>query len=91
VISLFGGVLGIGLGVFFGWAAGELLGTKMPTYELVLPWGRMGLFLAGAALVGVVAALWPACRAPRWVSSRCGRAAASRTCRGPGSSRRGPG
>jgi putative ABC transport system permease protein len=31
VISLFGGVLGIGLGVFFGWAAGELLGTKLAT------------------------------------------------------------
>ncbi|MFF5497980.1 ABC transporter permease [Streptomyces aquilus] len=65
VISLFGGVLGIGLGVFFGWAAGELLGTKMATYELVLPWGRMGLFLLGAALVGVLAALWPARRAAR--------------------------
>ncbi|MEV0976682.1 ABC transporter permease [Streptomyces sp. NPDC049915] len=65
VISLFGGVLGIGLGVFFGWAAGELLGTKMPTYELVLPWARMALFLAGAALVGVLAALWPARRAAR--------------------------
>src|SRR5690606_38254353 len=32
VISLFGGVLGIGLGVFFGWAAGELMGTRMDTY-----------------------------------------------------------
>ena len=28
VISLFGGVLGIGLGVFFGWAAGELIGRR---------------------------------------------------------------
>lgn len=65
VISLFGGVLGIGLGVFFGWAAGELLGTRMATYELVLPWGRMGLFLLGAAAVGVLAALWPARRASR--------------------------
>ncbi|MFF1545449.1 ABC transporter permease [Streptomyces sp. NPDC058291] len=65
VISLFGGVLGIGLGVFFGWAAGELLGTKMPTYELVLPWGRMVLFLALAAGVGILAALWPARRASR--------------------------
>lgn len=65
VISLFGGVLGIGLGVFFGWAAGELLGTKMATYELVLPWGRMALFLLLAALVGVLAALWPARRAAR--------------------------
>ncbi|WP_329395102.1 ABC transporter permease [Streptomyces lydicus] len=65
VISLFGGVLGIGLGVFFGWAAGELIGGSMATYELVLPWGRMGIFLALAALVGVLAALWPARRAAR--------------------------
>ncbi|MFI0812894.1 ABC transporter permease [Streptomyces echinatus] len=65
VISLFGGVLGIGLGVFFGWAAGELLGTKMPTYELVLPWGRMAVFLLLAGGVGVLAALWPARRAAR--------------------------
>ncbi|MFJ7966157.1 ABC transporter permease [Streptomyces sp. NPDC096324] len=65
VISLFGGVLGIGLGVFFGWAAGELLGSRMATYELVLPWGRMALFLLLAATVGVLAALWPARRAAR--------------------------
>ncbi|OIJ63012.1 ABC transporter permease [Streptomyces mangrovisoli] len=65
VISLFGGVLGIGLGVFFGWAAGQLLGTKMSTYELVVPWARMGLFLLLAAVVGVLAALWPARRAAR--------------------------
>ncbi|MFE7647103.1 ABC transporter permease [Streptomyces phaeoluteigriseus] len=65
VIALFGGVLGIGLGVFFGWAAGELIGTSMPTYELVLPWARMAVFLALAAAVGVLAALWPARRAAR--------------------------
>ncbi|MFJ8110246.1 ABC transporter permease [Streptomyces sp. NPDC096132] len=65
VISLFGGVLGIGLGVFFGWAAGELIGTRMATYELVLPWGRMAVFLLLAAGVGVLAALWPARRASR--------------------------
>ncbi|MDT9696685.1 FtsX-like permease family protein [Streptomyces sp. P17] len=65
VISLFGGVLGIGLGVFFGWAAGELLASRMATYELVLPWARMGVFLLLAATVGVLAALWPARRAAR--------------------------
>ncbi|MEU9267438.1 ABC transporter permease [Streptomyces sp. NPDC048251] len=65
VISLFGGVLGIGLGVFFGWAAGELLGTSMPTYELVVPWARMAVFLLLAAGVGILAALWPARRASR--------------------------
>ncbi|MYU20880.1 ABC transporter permease [Streptomyces sp. SID8352] len=65
VISLFGGVLGIGLGVFFGWAAGELMGTTLATYELVLPWGRMAVFLLLSAVVGVLAALWPARRAAR--------------------------
>ncbi|MFB9466534.1 ABC transporter permease [Streptomyces cinereospinus] len=65
VISLFGGVLGVGLGVFFGWAAGELLGSRMATYELVLPWARMAVFLLLAATVGVLAALWPARRAAR--------------------------
>ncbi|WP_030375361.1 ABC transporter permease [Streptomyces rimosus] len=65
VIALFGGVLGIGLGVFFGWAAGELIGSSMATYELVLPWGRLGIFLALAAVVGMLAALWPARRAAK--------------------------
>ncbi|WP_371670974.1 ABC transporter permease [Streptomyces sp. NBC_00289] len=65
VISLFGAVLGIGLGVFFGWAAGELLGAKMATYELVLPWARIAVFLLLAGTVGVLAALWPARRAAR--------------------------
>ncbi|MFD7819457.1 ABC transporter permease [Streptomyces sp. NPDC059785] len=65
VISLFGGVLGIGLGVFFGWAVGRLIGTKIDTYELILPWGRMGIFLLMAAAVGILAALWPARRAAR--------------------------
>ncbi|MER7486381.1 ABC transporter permease [Streptomyces sp. NPDC126497] len=65
VISLFGAVLGLGLGVFFGWAAGELVGSRMATYELVLPWARMGVFLLLAAVVGVLASLWPARRAAR--------------------------
>ncbi|WP_330477843.1 ABC transporter permease [Streptomyces platensis] len=65
VISLFGGVLGVGLGVFFGWAGGQLISKTMTGYEMVLPWGRLGLFLAVAALIGVLAALWPARRAAR--------------------------
>ncbi|MGW2367971.1 ABC transporter permease [Streptomyces sp. NPDC001667] len=65
IISLFGGVLGVGLGVFFGWAAGELIGKSLGTYEMVLPFGRMAVFLLMAALVGVLAALWPARRAAR--------------------------
>ncbi|MEU7432002.1 ABC transporter permease [Streptomyces sioyaensis] len=65
VISLFGAVLGIGLGTFLAWAGGSLVGSSFPTYEMVLPWGRIGLFLLIALVVGVLAALWPARRAAR--------------------------
>jgi putative ABC transport system permease protein len=66
VISLFGGVLGAGLGVFLGWALGELVATLgIDTWRLVVPWGRLALVLGASALVGVVAAWWPARRAAR--------------------------
>ncbi|GHJ39608.1 ABC transporter permease [Streptomyces sp. TS71-3] len=65
VISLFGGVLGVALGVFFGWAAGKLIASHIDTYALVLPWGRMAIFLVLAGAVGVLAAMWPARRAAR--------------------------
>lgn len=60
VISLFGAVVGIALGSFLGWAIGETLKASLPDYALVLPWGRIGLFLLLAGLVGVLASLWPA-------------------------------
>ncbi|MER6100092.1 FtsX-like permease family protein [Streptomyces sp. NPDC001728] len=60
VISVFGAVVGIGLGTFLGWAIGETLKNSLPDYALVLPWDRIGLFLLLAALVGVLASLWPA-------------------------------
>lgn len=66
VISLFGGLLGVGLGIVLGWALGELVATLgIDTWTLVLPWGRLALFLAAAALVGVLAAHWPARRAAK--------------------------
>ncbi|MGW7573130.1 ABC transporter permease [Streptomyces sp. NPDC054765] len=65
VISLFGAILGIGVGIFLSWASGNLISHGLPTYELLLPWGRLGLFLLIALVVGVLAALWPARRAAR--------------------------
>ncbi|MER5362220.1 ABC transporter permease [Streptomyces sp. NPDC002785] len=60
VISLFGAVVGVALGTFLGWAIGQTLKSSIPDYALVIPWDRIGLFLVLAALVGVLAALWPA-------------------------------
>ncbi|MEU8684610.1 FtsX-like permease family protein [Streptomyces sp. NPDC048611] len=65
VIALFGAGLGIAVGVFCSWAVGNLVSQGMPTYELLLPWGRLALFVLIALVVGVLAALWPARRAAR--------------------------
>ncbi|CAM5228455.1 ABC transporter permease OS=Streptomyces alboniger OX=132473 GN=CP975_14205 PE=3 SV=1 [Streptomyces alboniger] len=65
LISLFGALLGIGAGIFLGWAAGRIASDSIQGYEMVIPWGRIAAALAGAALVGVVAGLWPARRAAR--------------------------
>ncbi|NED93564.1 ABC transporter permease, partial [Streptomyces sp. SID11233] len=65
VISLFGAVLGVGLGLFLGWVAGGAVGEEVPTYRMDVPVPRLLLFLASAAVVGVLAALWPARGAAR--------------------------
>ncbi|MFJ4870704.1 ABC transporter permease [Streptomyces sp. NPDC088757] len=65
VISVFGAVVGIGLGTFLGWAIGETFKKSLPGYTLVLPWERIGIFLLLAGLVGVLASLWPARSAAR--------------------------
>ncbi|QDY77129.1 ABC transporter permease [Streptomyces qinzhouensis] len=60
VISVFGAVVGVGLGSFLGWAIGETFRDSIPNYELVIPYGRIGVFLLLAGVVGVLASLWPA-------------------------------
>ncbi|MEU6312455.1 FtsX-like permease family protein [Streptomyces sp. NPDC047014] len=65
VISLFGAVLGIVIGVFLAWAVGTTLTKALPGYELIVPYDRIGIFLLLAAVVGVLAAMWPARSAAR--------------------------
>ncbi|MFJ6424379.1 ABC transporter permease [Streptomyces hydrogenans] len=65
VISVFGAVVGIGLGTFLAWALGKTFEASLPGYGLVVPWDRVGIFLLLAALVGVLASLWPARSAAR--------------------------
>ncbi|WP_030563735.1 ABC transporter permease [Streptomyces aureocirculatus] len=65
VISLFGAVLGVGLGLFLGWIAGNSISGTVKTYTMEVPVGRIVIFLAIAAVVGVLAAVWPARSAAR--------------------------
>ncbi|WP_328346521.1 ABC transporter permease [Micromonospora sp. NBC_00421] len=64
VISVFGALLGIVVGVGLGAAVVRALKDDGIT-DLILPWGQMGLFLLLAAVIGVVAAVLPAIRAAR--------------------------
>ncbi|MFJ6197466.1 ABC transporter permease [Micromonospora sp. NPDC092111] len=64
VISIFGALLGIAVGVGLGAAVVEALKDEGIT-DLILPWGQMVVFLVLAAIIGVVAAVLPAVRAAR--------------------------
>lgn len=62
--SVFGTLLGLGIGLFFGWAIVEALkdeGLK----SFVIPWGQLLIIVMIAALAGVVAAILPARRAAK--------------------------
>ncbi|MDI1460656.1 FtsX-like permease family protein [Catellatospora sp. KI3] len=64
VISLYGGLLGIGVGVLLGGVMQYVI-LANPVFDMSVPWSTAGVALAGMALVGVLAALWPARRAAR--------------------------
>jgi putative ABC transport system permease protein len=64
VIALFGALLGLGLGMTWGWAGHQILTLEgMPVLEI--PWVTIVLVFVGSAIVGLLAALLPAFRAGR--------------------------
>jgi len=64
IIAVFGAVLGLAVGTFFGWALVSALGDDGVT-ELRVPVGQLLTYVVLAALAGVVAAVGPARRAAR--------------------------
>jgi putative ABC transport system permease protein len=63
-VALFGTVVGVGLGLFLGWAMVEALADEGFT-SFAVPTTSLAVVLAVGALVGVVAAVRPARRAAR--------------------------
>lgn len=61
---MLGAVLGVLMGVGFGIALQHVLIGQGLTV-LAISWPTIGVYLASAVLVGVVAALWPARKAAR--------------------------
>jgi putative ABC transport system permease protein len=64
VISVFGALLGVAVGIGLGSATVQALRDEGIT-RLALPWVDAGTYLALAAVVGVIAAVLPAIRAAR--------------------------
>ncbi|MDO5025966.1 MAG: ABC transporter permease [Trueperella sp.] len=63
-IAVFGAISGVLLGLALGWALLVVLsGEGLDT--VVIPWAQIGIMLIGSAIVGVVAALWPAAQAAK--------------------------
>ncbi len=64
IIAVMGAVLGIVLGSFFGVSMVRALADE-GIDRLVIPGGRLALYIALAAVAGVVAAVFPARRAAK--------------------------
>jgi putative ABC transport system permease protein len=64
LIAVFGAVLGLALGLVYGSLFTRTLKSQ-GLDQLSIPWGQAVLFLVLAAVVGVLAALWPGIRAAR--------------------------
>ncbi|WP_327358169.1 ABC transporter permease [Streptomyces sp. NBC_01304] len=64
VIAVFGAVLGLGLGLVWGFAIQQVLALEGMT-ALALPWTTIIAVVLGSVVVGLVAALLPAARAAR--------------------------
>ncbi|MEP7059400.1 MAG: FtsX-like permease family protein [Actinomycetota bacterium] len=64
VIALIGAILGLIVGVAFGWAMQRALADQGVS-RLSVPFGQLLIMLVIAALLGVVAAIWPARKAAK--------------------------
>ncbi len=75
VVSVFGALMGIGLGIFFGWALTRAL-SDLGLSQFVIPWlpsslsisgvlGSLVFWLVATGLMGILFAVYPARRASR--------------------------
>jgi putative ABC transport system permease protein len=64
IIAILGAVLGLVVGILFGWALQRAL-SDLGIDRLAIPVGQLIVMLIVAALIGVIAAIWPARRAAK--------------------------
>jgi putative ABC transport system permease protein len=64
IVAVFGAVLGLLLGIFFGWTMVRALNDEGIT-DLAVPFGQLIVIVVFAAVLGVLAAVYPAHRAAK--------------------------
>lgn len=64
-IAIYGAVIGIAIGLGLGWAFVTVMSGEGLDAAVSVPWGQVALMLVGSAVVGVIAALWPAVKASK--------------------------
>ncbi|MCY4192892.1 MAG: FtsX-like permease family protein [bacterium] len=64
IVAAFGGIMGVVIGVLFAWAAVIVIPSSFID-TLDVPWGTLVVYLAIAAVAGLIAASFPALRASR--------------------------
>ncbi len=64
IIALFGAVMGVGIGLFLGWATVRAL-ADVGLGSFAIPWGQIGFLVIAAGLAGVIASIYPS-----WSASR---------------------
>lgn len=64
LIAVFGGLMGIGLGIVFGVTAVTVIPDQFISV-LAIPWQTLVVYLVGAGIAGLISALLPARRASR--------------------------
>ncbi|NUT51325.1 MAG: FtsX-like permease family protein [Saccharothrix sp.] len=65
LMAMMGAAIGLLLGIGFGWVLTEALSNDTISVDLVVPFGQIGVMLAGAVVAAIVAAALPARRAAR--------------------------
>ncbi|WBP90591.1 ABC transporter permease [Kitasatospora cathayae] len=65
LIALFGGLVGVGLGILVAWAGVRTMADDLKGITTVVPPLQIAGFLLAAAVIGLLAALWPAHRAAK--------------------------
>jgi len=64
IVAVFGGLMGITVGVLFGWATVEIIPDTFVS-SFSIPWGTLWIYLVVVAVAGLLAASIPARRASR--------------------------